>query len=289
MSNLAINSLNYVLRLANVKVTKLNSFQSRNDVRIFFMHLGKSAGTSIFEAMRLAMGAGWEGLIDTNDPIRNAVAIHNTNDLGILIPRFHEFRINLALNCMAKEYPLISGHIPYCKSAFDPYHDRYKFVTVLRDPVERVISSFMYGKGKGLNYAPDGKSVAPSEELEYFLSSVRGNFETNQYVAFFGGSHTTQSFENNLEQARKNVDDFDLIGFTDSMPHFIDRFNRLFNLELKVERLRTTEKVLNTKFSNEEKLAFHQLFTDDVKQRIADMSQGDYEIYNYARKLFHNK
>lgn len=287
MPNPIINSLNYCFGLANLKITRLNSTKSKNDLRVFFMHLGKCAGTSTFEALRIAMETGWAGLIDTNEPIRNAIAIHNTDNLEIILPRFHEFRINLALTCMAKGYPLVSGHIPYCKSAFAPYRDRYRFVTVLRDPVERVISSFMYGKGRGLNYAPNGKSVSPSEELEYFLSSERGKFETHQYQAFFGGFHTTQSFEGNFEQAKQNLNDFHLIGFTDSLPYFAEQFYSLFALKLNFAALRTTKELLDTKFSDIEKITFNQLFTDSVKERIASMCEDDYKIYNCARKLFH--
>ncbi len=291
MSNPVIASIKYCLRLANLKITRLDSVASKDDIRLFFMHLGKCAGTSTFEAMRIAMQTGWEGLIDTHEPIRKAIAIHNTDDLDVILPRFHEYRINLAINYMAKGYPLVSGHVPYCKSAFAPYRDKYNFVTVLRDPVKRVISSFMYGKGRGLNYAPAGagESFSPSEELEYFLSSARGKFETNQYTAFFGGFHTSQSFENNVEQAKQNVDDFHLIGFTDSLPYFAEQCHSILGLKLEFASLRTTKEVLDTNLSNEEKSSFHQLFTDEVKQRIADMSQGDYEIYNYARQRFSSK
>ena len=278
---------NQILSPLQIKLVRDYSAQPRTDQKIFFMHLGKCAGTSLFEAMRQAMNVGWEGLIDTQEPIARVKSIHNTDSLEVLLPRFHELRINLALHCMAQGYQLVSGHIPYCKSAFEKYRNQYNFVTVMRDPVERVISTYKYSKARGEVFGTsENDFLSPADELQLFLNSTRGEFEVNNYVAFFGGLHTTQSYHDNVKQAKQNVKDFDLIGFTENLAEFANQFHKSFGLELDIPYLRTSKQEFKKASPSEAGEKIDELFTQEVRQQISELCQADYEVYNYARKIF---
>jgi hypothetical protein len=278
---------NQILSPIPIKLVRDYSANRNTNQKIFFMHLGKCAGTSLFEAIRQAMNVGWEGLIDTQEPIARVKSIHNTNNLEVLLPRFHELRINLALHCMAQGYQLVSGHIPYCKSAFETYGTQYSFVTVMRDPVERVISTYKYSKARGQVFGPSKNEVlSPDEELQHFLHSTRGDFEVNNYVAFFGGLHTTQHYKDNLEQAKQNVKDFHLIGFIEDLVEFTNQFYKRFGLELNIPSLRVTKQVFKERSLSKTSEEINELFTPKVRQQIAELCQTDYEVYNYAKQVF---
>jgi len=280
---------NQILSPLQIKLVRDYSAQPTTDHKIFFMHLGKCAGTSLFEAIRQAMNVGWEGLINTQEPIARVKSIHNTDNLEVLLPRFHELRINLALFCMAQGYQLVSGHVPYCKSAFENYQDQYSFVTVMRDPVERVISTYKYSKARGQVFGTSEDGVlSPEDELQFFLNSTRGDFEVHNYIAFFGGLHTTQSYQDNVEQAKRNVKDFHLIGFTENLKEFASQFQKQFGLKLDIPSLRVTKQVFKEKVPSEAGEKIDQLFTEEVRQQISQLCQADYEVYNYARQVFSN-
>lgn len=280
------NLVNSMLHPLGVKIAKSNPTIGKGGQKIFFMHLPKCAGTATYFAVRNALGVNGNGVVDANKAIRIAQAIHDTDDLEILLPRIHEARIGIALRHFEEGVPFITGHIPYCKAAFAPYKANYRFITTIRDPLKRVISSYKYGKGRGLNYAPSHKKHSFQEELDFFLDSARGKFETNQYAAFFGGFHTTQTYEDNLELAKANVADFDLIGFTDNIPQFEKDFESKFGLQLEVNAHRKTSHFLKDRFTEKEVEELNTLFTKEVRERITEMCQMDYEIYNHARQLF---
>ena len=277
---------NQLVNPFNLRVIRDYSVNARTNQRIFFMHLGKCAGTSVFNAIRHSMHVGWEGYVDTHTAIQNAKAIHNTDDLNVLLPRFHELRIHSALQRMSKKNQLVGGHIPYCKTAFQQYQKDYNFLTVMRDPVERVISIYKYSKARGHSFKPKGKYLSPEEELQFFLNSPRGKIEVNNYVAFFGGLHTTQTYYNNVEKAKQNVEDFHLIGFTDNLTEFANQFHKMFGLELDIPSLRVTKQVFKEKSSPKSGEEIDKLFTQEIRQQIAELCKDDYKVYHYAKELF---
>ena len=70
----------------------------------------------------------------------------NSQKADIIIPRLFDYRSQVAANYLFKNYPIVSGHFHINKNIIHSYKEKYNFITILRDPVERFISHYKYNK-----------------------------------------------------------------------------------------------------------------------------------------------
>ena len=128
---------------------------SRLDLDIFYLHIPKCGGTSVRHAIdscyRTSDGRRSRHAIAL-DPVASAQVIRMTDhtdypddtsdDYPIL-----KFREHLLLYVMSQENTkYISGPFTFSETAYREFRGKYAFITVLRDPVKRWISSYFFNK-----------------------------------------------------------------------------------------------------------------------------------------------
>ena len=98
---------------------------------------------------------------------------------------YHVFKIReeLLLYFMNQRFSCISGHVCFSERAYHNFHDTYKFVTILRDPVQRWISHYFYNAYK--THSNLGK--IESDDIATFLESDRARSWGHHYVQMLGG------------------------------------------------------------------------------------------------------
>jgi hypothetical protein len=92
--------------------------------RFFFVHLQKTAGTTLFRRLKHQFGA--EAMYPTPEYQGDVAA---TIDVDLLVQRFAKHR---------DEIRLITGHFPLCTTEL--LEEPFTTFTLLREPVERVLS-----------------------------------------------------------------------------------------------------------------------------------------------------
>lgn len=190
----------------------------------FFMHIPKCGGTSLSEALNALVPLHRRiGLVDANST-RRAIGILEADTDSNLIRHddlisgdtVHKLREQMLLTHMAWSTPMIYGHIPFSQKAWKHFGDKYAFVTMLREPIARTISSFGHSSYNGLI----------SQDFDAYLKGPVLRTHGLSFLRYFSGRHWIDKSEEAevLEIAKSNMDKFSVIGFLNDVPSFEKKF-----------------------------------------------------------------
>jgi hypothetical protein len=222
--------------------------------RIVFDHLPKTAGQAINSWLIQELGSGCV--------TPNLNATHN------------EF-----IRQYGGEYSVLSGHINFESKGLDP---RYQYVTLFRDPIDRVISWLYFVVN---NHNSDELKVLFQWAEEFINSNglVCNNnlkpYISDLYVEHFISISTNDiaSKEEKIAIALEAVKQYNVIGFYDEMPRFLEDFSSL----LGIPAPETIERVNVTK----ERPAVNNISTQ-LRDSLVKLNFLDIEFYEQLREWY---
>lgn len=178
-------------------------------------------------------------------------------------------------------YQFIHGHSANKLIPFT--HPNTKILTILRNPIDRVVSHYYYiktYKGHFLNQ----KLIDENISLKDYCAINLSNDLENHYVMHFSQQSLEEVRKNEasaLETAFENVlKQYDLIGFQSFLPDFFDAFSEMMHLpkrNISNKRVNTTSKRPKVNELDEETLAA-------IKQH----NQLDIQLYDRLYALQQN-
>lgn len=192
-----------------------------------------------------------------------------TDDYPILKLREHLLLYFLSLQ--TNRY--ISGHFPFSEIAYREFHGKYAFITVLRDPVKRWISSYFFNSNKDSNH----RKI--EEDITTHLRSAFGRSQGYEYVKFLGGANKSGEYTSgqSIDQAKRNLHKFDVVGFIEYQEDFLNQFENRFGVRLKLEQ----------RNRNPASEAYRKsIVTEEIEEKIKAICGPDREVYQYAADNF---
>ncbi|MCF6153329.1 MAG: hypothetical protein E3K38_13805 [Candidatus Kuenenia stuttgartiensis] len=237
---------------------------------IFFMHIPKCGGTSISHAISRKYL--------TPDFTRNRIVSLDTyassNTAKLLDLQTLKFRENLLLYFMnMKNVKYISGHFSFSEIAFREFHNKFAFVTVLREPVKRWISVYFYSRYK------ESTHCKIETDITTFIQSKEGKSKGHAYIRFLGGIDEEMDYTSKqaLDRAKGNLDKFDIVGFLEYKENFIQQFENRFGVRLALKKENPSPVTQIFKDS---------VITEEIIEKIKTICKPDIEIYQYAVDKF---
>jgi len=228
--------------------------------RVFFLHLPKCGGVSVNMAMRRAFGAQ---KVDGLNPNASWRAAEMRGEDPIV------YRTSLLYYYMAMEdVNVITGHFSWSDDAYEQFSKDWAYVTLLRDPVRRWFSHYFYDRYKSSGY------FSTEEELPTFLKSERAREMGTLYARRLSDPQVTD-LDRAVEQAKVNLEKFEVLGCLGNMDAFTDRFSSRFGIELNVPRKNTSP----AKDKEDEARK-----NENYVRKVKELCRHDIEIYNRARK-----
>ena len=229
-------------------------FLISNQKPVVFDHLPKCGGTSI------------NRYLTTSFPKRRTFALN-----GINPNKSVQFFLNLTTK---KRYrtKLVYGHL--ANRLFDVTHPESIRATVLREPIDRIISHYYYVKRNKDHYLYK-KVVEENIQLSEYCYNDLSNELQNWYVTHFTGlsiSEVEKNPKKSVESAFKNIiDKYHVIGFQDDIPLFIDNLKQAANIntQFKNEILNVTKKRIGT-----------SQLDKSVLEKISKKNSLDIELFN---------
>lgn len=234
-------------------------FLISNQKPVVFDHLPKCGGSSINK------------YLTSSFPIKRTYAINGSNP-------HKSVEIFLNLNTK-KRYgaKLVYGHL--ANKLFDVANPESIRATVLREPIDRIISHYYYVKRNKDHYLYKKIEEENIQLSEYCYHDLSGELQ-NWYVTHFTGlslSEVEKNPKKSVDLAFKNViDKYHVIGFQDDIPLFINNLKRAANIntQFKNEIINATKKRIGT-----------SQLDKSVLDKISKKNSLDIELFNRLYNL----
>jgi len=253
-----------VSRLANY----LQAFVGSPKPEMIFMHVPKTGGTSIDQALRRVYGRQDSYKVDSILTSRAVKVVNQASRDSITLDKF-QIRESLLLCEMVKGTRYISGHFHFNSAVWNAYAHQYSWITVLRNPVKRYVSQYFFDAFKPEDHA------RVNESLEEFVDSPRGQVRGQNYINYFGNfdRHGNIDPDEKLEFAKANLSKFAVVGFLEHLEDFTNRLMDKFQLNVHIPHM------------NKNPVA-KPAVSDDVIHRIEEICKYDRLLYDYAKAQF---
>jgi hypothetical protein len=142
----------------------------------------------------------------------------------------------------------------------------------MRDPVKRWISSYFFNRYKSDDH------MKVKDEIEVYLESHFGISQGYELVKFLGGANKAGDYTSMdaIERAKKNLNQFKVIGFLENLDEFAQKFEDQFQVKLQIAK-----KNKSPASKEHQKAAI----TPELEEKITEVCKPDIEVYKYARSL----
>ena len=235
--------------------------------RIVFHHVPKCGGTSVGRALRRAYLLS-QGTVTPDASMKAFEAVRQGRP-HLASADVSELREMMLLYMLYSDTRCVSAHIPFSDAAYRQFADRYLFVTLLRDPIDRFISNYYWS-----HQHPGGVGHI-AESLEDFLATPRARHLGSTYVRYFCGEPAADFTEQHVAAAIANLRRMDCVGFLDEVGAFAAALRRLTGKRIAVGR----ENVRNTGGKRDAILA------GPLGQQVRDACRFDSEIWDAVQDL----
>ncbi len=240
--------------------------------RSVFLHMPKCGGTSLSEAMYATIPFHERiGVIDAVSTRRAASMLHFGKDDGLSCHEdlqdgqmVFDLREGLLLQHMAWDTMLIHGHVFWSDRAARHFGDRYKYVTLLREPVARTISNFAMAQRAGVI----------AGDVAAYLESDIARRHARVYLRYLTGQNDIAETDLNdaVELAKDRLKRFALVGFLEQSDEFRRHYKTLFGVSLRLPQLNAAP---------DRKPGL----TDEQMHRVRALCAPDIALYEFAKTL----
>ena len=192
---------------------------------ILFHHVPKCGGTSVARALRRSYLLS-QATVKPHES-RNALAsMQGQRERPTLA--LHDLREAMLLYLLHDNVRCIAAHVPFSEAAFAEFADRYAFVTILRDPVDRLLSHYRWSQRPG-------RPASSPETIEEFVARDRERQMGATYVRYFCGDPGAEQFTTaHVDAAIRNLRRLNSVGFLDDLPSFEQKLSTLAGRRLRI-------------------------------------------------------
>lgn len=172
-----------------------------------------------------------------------------------------KFREYILLYALACGYDFITGHILFSEHAYTHFKQHgYVFLTMVRDPVQRLISQYRF-------------SAMDNCSFDEYLDSESVKQQGNILVRYFSGHPDKEKWAGDAEliQAIENIDKFDMIAILEYLDLFKIQVQERFKLTLTIPHLNQNTRP-----------AF--AITNNQKTKIVNLCEPDIILYREVLK-----
>lgn len=232
--------------------------------RIVFFHPPKCGGTSVRHSLGIVFGGA------TRVDLGRAIAAGR--NLGIEGMELCEGILAYLVQC--QDVHFINGHFCYSRRAFAGREDEFDLITILRNPLDRMLSQYYFARFKP---APDGFTPVDCELSEFLLTDRARGWATTFTRMFVGEIKASKalSMRTAVAEAIDNLSRFHIVGTLEHLEKFEEAVQQRYKTRFSIGHLRKNPKASYPKFSDQ---------PSEVRERLMELCQEDIAIYERFSK-----
>jgi hypothetical protein len=237
--------------------------------RVVFHHLQKCGGTSIHR--KLVMHYPFSNRVFNIERMyRTYENLYPQSDVRNKTVQFREHLLLYYMHC---DIRCIAGQFRFSELAYNLFHERYKFITTLRDPVSWFMSTYFY------KVTSPYERWKTEESINDFLDTPRARELGSFFAGFFSGLpvDVDPSSRESVERAKLNLSRLHAVGFVESMPVFQDELRKALGVRIRIGH--------ENKAPLDREARARAIRAVDMK-KLTEISKVNLEIYNYAQGRF---
>jgi hypothetical protein len=229
--------------------------------RMVFIHVPKCGGRSIDKGLRRAYRALPVRQRGRIVQLKEKATSNASDDTDWSVWQLREGLLEYYLAHDDVQY--LSGHFQIDRATVERRADEWRFVTVLRNPVDRWLSHYFFNR-----YKP-GDHYGIDQDLEQFLNTDRAAAYGRTFVDYFS--------EDGPDEAKATLEQFDVVGFLDDLNDFRDRV---------VSYLGERPEILHHNSNPVAKRKRKELVTPAIRDEVRELCGPDLDVYEWARERF---
>ncbi|MBU2531779.1 MAG: sulfotransferase family protein [Alphaproteobacteria bacterium] len=197
--------------------------------RVVFHHVPKCGGTSAGRALRTAYLLS-QATVTPEESFKAFKLLTERDDRDQMLIDVLPYRDVMFMYLLYSDVRCVSAHVRFRNQAFDAFHDRYRFVTVLREPVDRFISHYFWSHNR-----PQAHGHIP-DDFETFLNSERARRVGATYAEYFSGlaNDVPVDSRESIEASIANLNRMDVVGFLDDVPSFEEQLKTRLSRTVRI-------------------------------------------------------
>ncbi|NOU51801.1 sulfotransferase family 2 domain-containing protein [Pseudoalteromonas sp. JBTF-M23] len=262
---------------------------------VAFIHIAKCGGVSIDNALRQKLATSEDRRLCRTTSIASSIASFNrpitTLEDSCDFGEHHLKQLQGTLDYfLSLQRHYISGHWGVNEYLLKK-HDNTKFITVLREPIARLKSNYIFNKlTNNLVIMPPNKLNVDNliSEANDLLNSRRGWQMANTQTAFICGHYPKDPQEAiSLQQTfLDNLSRFEIVGFLNDLNAFSKKFEHSFHTSLNIKSRNSTNAQTSSSTRNVVDILTEYFESKPVKQRLNTLCYQEQVNFEMAQERF---
>jgi hypothetical protein len=257
-------------RVKILKSVRGRAIEASAGERVVFHHIPKCGGTSVALALRMRYVLS-QTTVHSGRTYAVAAELDRTGSAEETLAAMYRLREEMLLYFLHEDVRCVSSHVPFSTVAHEEFGDRYRFITILRDPVERFVSHYFH------SFERDDYSRIELP-LERYVETPEAKRLGATCVSYLSGLpwEVDPAGEEAVAAARANLGRFDCIGITPDMDDFAARLHEVIGVKLRIGHANR---------GSESGGSYRERLAPELIERIAALCAPDLSLYEYASRL----